>query len=155
MISFGRGVRLMSEEYYIRELQPFGISTPRAFRSLCRAICCPMILMGRVGFVDPAVFQVCIKNLSMPGSKDFKAPNSIMQTSKKRPYLRSKVNPHEVKRNWKFVVRQILDARRLNGLSTPPADRAAIRTAAAELARFVLTMIPSGEQEHANGTQEG
>jgi hypothetical protein len=153
VISFGRGVRLMSEEYYIRELRPFGITGARSFRSLCRAICCPVILMGRVGFVDPAVFQVCIKHLSMPGSKDFKAPNSIMQTSKKRPYLRSRVEPREVRRNWKMVVRAIIDARRMHGLQTPPADRAAIRSAAAELTRFVLTMIPSGEQEQANGTQ--
>ena len=153
VISFGRGVRLMSEEYYIRELRPFGISTARAFRSLCRAICCPVILMGRVGFVDPAVFQVCMKNLSVPGSKDFKAPNSVMQTSKKRPYLRSRVDPREVRRNWKLVVKSIIDARRMHGLSTPPAERAAIRSAAAELTRFVLTMIPSGEQEQANGTQ--
>jgi hypothetical protein len=76
-----------------------------------------------------------------------------MQTSKKRPYLRSRVDPREVRRNWKLVVKSIIDARRMHGLSTPPAERAAIRSAAAELTRFVLTMIPSGEQEQANGTQ--
>ena len=141
----------MSEEYYIRELRPFGIATPRTFRALCRAICCPVIIMGRVAFVDPAVFQVCMKHLSIPGSKDFTAPNSGIQTCRKRPYLRNKITPTEVKRNWKFVVRTILDARRMNGLQTPAANRAAIRSAAAELSRFVLTMIPSGEQERKNG----
>ena len=103
----------MSEEYYIRELRPFGIATPRTFRALCRAICCPVIIMGRVAFVDPAVFQVCMKHLSIPGSKDFTAPNSGIQTCRKRPYLRNKITPTEVKRNWKFVVRTILDARQV------------------------------------------
>ena len=152
VISFGRGVRLMSEEYYIRELRPFGITSNRAFRSLCRCICCPVIFFGRVGFVDPAVFQVCIKNLSLPGNKDFCATNSYLRRSAlPSNHYRTQIDPREVKRNWKLVVRAILDARRMHGLSTPPADRAAIRSAAAELTRFVLTLIPSGEQEQANG----
>ena len=152
VISFGRGVRLMSEEYYIRELRPFGITGNRAFRSLCRCICCPVIFFGRVGFVDPAVFQICIKNLSLPGNKDFCASNSYLRRSGlQSSHYRVDVSPQEVKRNWKRVVRAILDARKMHGLSTPPADRAAIRSAAAELTRFVLTMIPSGEQERKHG----
>ena len=152
VISFGRGVRLMSEEYYIRELKAFGITGPRSFRSLCRCICCPVIFFGRVGFVDPAVFQVCIKNLSMPGNKDFCATNSYLRRSVNTcDSYRIHVQPQEIERNWKRVVRSIIDARRMHGLQTPPADRAAIRSAAAELTRFVLTMIPAGEQEQANG----
>ena len=51
VISFGRGVRLMSEAYYIQELRAFGIDKPRAFRALCRAICCPVVVFGRmIGF---------------------------------------------------------------------------------------------------------
>ena len=152
VISFGRGVRLMSEEYYIRELRPFGITGNRAFRSLCRCICCPVIFFGRVGFVDPAVFQVCIKNLSLPGNKDFCATNSYLRRSGlQSSHYRVNVNPREVNRNWKLVVRSILDTRRMHGLETPEADRAAIRSAAAELTRFVLTLIPSGKQEQADG----
>jgi hypothetical protein len=152
VISFGRGVRLMSEEYYINELRPFGINQARGFRSLCRAICCPLVFFGRVGFVDPATFQICMKNLSMPGKRDFCATNSYMRkTAKKNQKYRTRVNPAEIEQNWERVVRAILDSRRIRGLDTPPAQKAAIRTAAAELARFVLTMIPSREQEQARG----
>ena len=56
-----------------------------------------------------------------------------------------------IEQNWERVVRAILDARRIRGLDTPPAQKAAIRSAAAELSRFVLTMIPSREQEQARG----
>ena len=151
-ISFGKGVRLMSEEYYIQELAPFGITQARAFRSLCRSICCPIIVLGHTAFVDPAVFQICIKNLSMPGSKDFLGPRSYFKKSLSRNYLRNKVNPRDLERNWARVVRAILDSRRLVGLHTPEAERTAIRSAAAELTRFVLTMIPASEQ--SNGKVE-
>lgn len=147
VISFGKGVRLMSEEYYIRELSPFGISQARAFRALCRSICCPIIVFGRTAFVDPAVFQVCIKHLSLPGNLDFLGPNSSIKKDRKtRPRLRTKVDPKEVQENWSHVIRAILDSRRLVGLHTPETEKAAIRSAAAELTRFVLTMIPSAEQ---------
>jgi hypothetical protein len=150
-ISFGKGVRLMSEEYYIQELAPFGITQARAFRSLCRSICCPIIFMGRNAFVDPAVFQICIKNLSMPGNDDFLGPNSAIKKDKKtRPHLRTRVSPEEIKENWSYVIRAILDARRLVGLHTPEAERTAIRSAAAELTRFVLTMIPASEQSNGD-----
>lgn len=155
VISFGRGVRLMSEAYYIQELRAFGIDKPRAFRALCRAICCPVVVFGRTGFVDPAVFQVCMKNLSIPGSFDFSAPNSNAKMDpKKRPYVRKQVPAKEVRRNWRLVVRAIVDSRRMVGLHSPPAEKAAIKSAAAELTRFVLTMIPSGEQEHTDGAQD-
>lgn len=158
VISFGKGVRLMSEEYYIRELAPFGINTQRRFRCLCRSICCPLIFMGRGAFVDPAIFQVCMKHLSLPGSKDFIMPDSNIKSAnvvKKRHRYRSRVDPDHVLKNWKETVRAIVDCRKIRGLDTPPAQRAAIRTAAAELARFVLTMIPSGEQEQADeGSKE-
>lgn len=155
VISFGRGVRLMSEEYYIRELRPYGINTNRAFRSLCRSICCPLILIGRVGFVDPAIFQICMKNLSMPGNKDFVAPNSYIKLYvKKRTQYRNKVEPREIRKNWRSVVRAIMDSRRIRGLSVQEADRAAIRTAADELTRFVLRMIPSHKRGHDDGKAE-
>lgn len=152
VISFGKGVRLMSEEYYMKELRPFGLGTRRAFRSLCRCIGAPIILIGTTGFVDPSVFQVCIKNLSLPGSGDFLFPNSSQKASGQKN-IRRMVAPLELRRNWKRVVQAILDGRRMAGLHTPPAQRAAIRSAAAELSRFVLTMIPSAEQEQERGTQ--
>jgi hypothetical protein len=157
VISFGRGVRLMSEEYYIKELAPFGINTNRRFRCLCRAICCPLIFIGRHAFVDPAIFQICMKHLSMPGNKDFIAPDSYIKANadahKKRIYT-NKVDPRQIQKNWKETVRAIVDCRKIRGLDTPKITRTAIRTAAAELTRFVLTMIPSGEQEQANGEQQ-
>lgn len=136
----------MSEAYYIRELAPFGINTTRAFRALCRSICCPIIVLGKSSFVDPAVFQVCMKHLSLPGNKDFHGPNSYQKDKKRRPHFRNKVSPSEIKGNWELVVRSIVDSRRLAGLHSPEAERAAIRSAAMELTRFVLTMIPSAEQ---------
>lgn len=154
VISFGKGVRLMSEEYYIRELSPFGISQARAFRALCRSICCPIIVLGHTAFVDPAVFQVCIKHLSLPGSKDFLGPRSYFKKQLGRSYLRNKVNPRDIERNWARVIRAILDSRRLVGLHTPETEKAAIRSAAAELTRFVLTMIPSAEQTNGGTNEE-
>jgi hypothetical protein len=142
----------MSEAYYIRELTPFGIDTTRAFRALCRSICCPTIVLGRTAFVDPSVFQVCMKHLSMPGNKDFHGPNSYQKDKKNRRHFRNRVEPDEIQRNWKLVVRSILDSRRMVGLHSPPTERAAIRSAAAELTRFVLTMIPAAEQ--TNGKKE-
>lgn len=149
VISFGKGVRLMSEEYYIKELAPYGINTPRRFRCLCRAICCPIVFIGRHAFVDPAIFQICMKHLSMPGNKDFIAPDSYIKANadarKKRIYT-NRVDPRQIQKNWKETVRAIIDCRRIRGLETPAATRTSIRSAAAELTRFVLTMIPSSEQ---------
>jgi hypothetical protein len=154
VISFGKGVRLMSEEYYITELSPYGITQARGFRSLCRAICCPVIFLGRVGFVDPATFQICMKNLTLPGNKDFCATNAYLRKAQKREKIyRNKVDPDEIQKNWKIIVRAILDSRRIRGLDTPPAQRAAIRSAAEELTRFVLTMIPSHKQGRKDGSE--
>jgi hypothetical protein len=154
VISFGKGVRLMSEDYYIRELKPFGINTTRAFRALCRAICCPLVILGHTAFVDPAVFQLCIKHLSLPGNRDFLGPNSYVKTYKNRKHIVNRVNPEDLHRNWQRVVRSILDSRRLVGLQVPDADRASIRSAASELTRFVLTMVPSHLQDKPDGSKE-
>lgn len=151
IISFGKGVRLMSEEYYIAELRPFGITTTRGFRALCRAICCPTIILGTTSFVDPAVFQICMKHLSLPGRRDFMGPKSYLKVYKHRPNIKNRVDPADVERNWRTVVRMILDSRRLVGHHVPDADKVAIRSAAAELSRFVLTMIPSHQQDQPDG----
>lgn len=153
VISFGKGVRLMSEEYYIAELRPFGVTTTRGFRALCRAICCPTIILGGTSFVDPAVFQICMKHLSLPGRRDFLGPKSYVKTYKKRQNIQNRVDPAEVERNWRTVVRMILDSRRLVGHHVPDADKVAIRSAAAELSRFVLTMIPSHQQGQPDGKE--
>lgn len=154
VISFGKGVRLMSEEYYIAELRPFGITNVRAFRSMCRALCCPIVFFGRVGFVDPATFQICMKSVSMPGNKDFCATNSYLRKStKKNKLYRTKVDPKEIRDNWRYVVRAIVDSRRIRGLDTPPVQRAAIRSVAEELCKFVLTMIPSHQQGRTDGIE--
>lgn len=153
VISFGKGVRLMSEEYYIAELRPFGVTTTRGFRALCRAICCPTIILGGTSFVDPAVFQICMKHLSMPGRRDFLGPKSYVKTYKKRQNIQNRVDPAEVERNWRTVVRMILDSRRLVGHHVPDADKVAIRSAAAELSRFVLTIIPSHQQGQPDGKE--
>ena len=47
--------------------------------------------------------------------------------------------------------RAVADSRRIRGLSIQDTDRVAIRTAAEELTRFVLRMIPSHEQGMSNG----
>ncbi len=134
-------------------LRPSGVTTTRGFSALCRAICCPTIILGGTSFVDPAVFQICIKHLSMPGRRDFLGPKSYVKTYKKRQNIQNRVDPAEVERNWRTVVRMILDSRRLVGHHVPDADKVAIRSAAAELSRFVLTMIPSHTQGQADGKE--
>lgn len=146
-VSLGSGVSLVEEDHYIRALAPFGIGTRRAFRSLCRAIHCPLLICGQHGrragaarsqataLVDPFVFQLCIRALVMPGRPDFR-----LQWSSSRRRSRSDIR--HLQADWSAIARSIVDSRRAHGLSTGRELQASIRDAGFRLSVALSRSIP-------------
>lgn len=148
VISFGGGVSLMSEDYFVRAFLPFGI-TKRSFRHLCRALHVPLVHLNGMAFVDPVVFQVAIKCIARAGAPEFTLPRGTTARvlTGRSTKTRTSIPIDEVRENWEFVVRSILDARNLSSLASPAAYRDIIQGAALELARLAERHVPSGLQK--------
>ena len=68
-IGFGSGIKLLSEDWYIKE---FGTEiTKKSFRSFCRALGVPLIEIGKTTFIEMHSFQLALKAITRVGESDF------------------------------------------------------------------------------------
>ena len=94
-ISFGSGIKLLSEDWYIKE---FGSHiTKKAFRAFCRAIKVPLIEIGKSTFVEMNSFQLALKAITRVGEEDFYVSGcQSIASGKKNP---SNLDPLYVAKN--------------------------------------------------------
>ncbi len=130
-ISFGGGMRLVGEDYILRELAPLGL-TKRSLRSLFRKLSIPLIHGPRdLVLVDLISFMIAMRTVTRPGAADFALPGS-----KHRPGTRNKLPPQEMVEHIEQSVTLIEQGRKMFGIVKPGT----IRSAAGEvLARLTET----------------
>lgn len=90
-ISFGGGMRLVGEDYILRELSALGL-TKRGLRQLFRKLNVPVIhAPGDRILVDLIAFMLAMRTITRPGAPDFSLPGS-----QHRPNTRTSVSSQEI-----------------------------------------------------------
>jgi hypothetical protein len=144
-ISFGGGLRLLDEDYFIEELKGF-IRSRRGFRGLCRAIGCPLIFVDQgKAFVDPVTFQICMKSITRAGAQDFAMPGAKSKNGKRTnlPYCRVSIPPEEIRTNWRWLVGELLAGKRLAKIGTPAQVKRAMLDLTTRLAELSYSTLPT------------
>lgn len=144
-LSFGGGLRLFSEEYFIKELAPVGMST-KGFRSFCRSLKVPLIFIGDNVFVDLSSFQLAIKAITRVGQPDFFVPGC-------KPLRRNKwkgakeLDREYFEKEWENVLAELIAGRKNSGMKTPTEVTDLARRAAKRITDMALQMQASKNQE--------
>lgn len=119
-ISFGGGMRLVGEDYLIRELSALGL-TRRGFRQLCRQLNVPLIhARGDRVLVDLIAFMLAMRTITRPGAPDFSLPGS-----QHRPGTRNSLPPQEIIDNLDDTVSMLEQGRKMFGIVKPGTLRSA------------------------------
>ena len=144
-LSFGGGLKLFSEDYFIKELLPMGM-TRRGFRALCRALKVPLVHIGTTAMVDITSFQLAMKAVCRVGQEDFYVPGcDPLKKNLKRG--NKELDTAYFNREWKNVLAELLAARRMHGLATPQEVSSLARKAAKRLTEMALHVSASDLQE--------
>jgi hypothetical protein len=127
-ISFGGGMRLVGEDYIIRELAALGL-TRRGFRQLCRQLNVPLIhARGDRVLVDLIAFMLAMRTITRPGAPDFSLPGS-----QHRPGTRNSLPPQEIIDNLDETVSMLEQGRKMFGIVKPGTLRSAAGEVVARL----------------------
>jgi hypothetical protein len=147
-IGFGSGLKLLSEEWYIKEMGPE--ITKRSFRSFCRALGVPLIEIGKSTFVEMNSFQLALKAITRVGQPDFyvSGSKSIARGKAKA----SKLDPKYVADNLEPILCELLASRTLGGKSLTSETKSAARSAADRMARAGVSEL--SEQAQAKYTKK-
>ena len=140
-ISFGSGIKLLSEDWYIKE---FGTNiTKKSFRSFCRALKVPLIEMGKTTFVEMNSFQLALKAITRVGEPDFYVSGcqSIASGKKKA----SKLEDDYVAKNLEPLLCELLACKAMGGTLTRNTKKT-IQDVANRMARAGLSTLPEEMQ---------
>lgn len=144
-LSFGGGLKLFSEDYFIKELAPMGM-TRRGFRSLCRALKVPLVHIGTTAMVDLTSFQLAMKAVCRVGQNDFYVPGcEPLKKNIKRG--NKELDSSYFNREWKNVLAELLASRKMNSLTTPNEVSDLAKRAAKRLTEMALHTKVSDLQE--------
>ena len=142
-ISFGSGLRLMSEDVYIKAMG--GNMSRKGFRALCRNLLCPMIEIGDTRYVEMIRFELAMTAITRIGEEDFFAPGSRSIRNQSAKGTR-KLDPEKVLKNYEVLAAELLAAKKVNGVELTHEEKDAARTAANRMRESALHMMPSSAQ---------
>ena len=136
-IGFGSGVKLLSEDWYIKE---FGANiTKKAFRAFCRALKVPLIEIGKATYVEMNSFQLALKAITRVGEDDFFVSGcQSIASGKQKP---SKLDPDYVAKNLEPLLCELLACKAMGGLNMTTEVKKAARIAADRMARAGLSQL--------------
>jgi len=141
-IGFGAGIKLLSEDWYIKEMGPH--MKKRAFRDFCKAIRVPLIKIGPITYVEMNSFLIALKAITRIGRPDF-----YVYTNKNdyEDGNTSNLDPTYVAENLEPILCELLVARTLSGGSLTAETKTAARVAAERMARAGIAELPLDAQE--------
>ena len=142
-ISLGGGVRLLSEEWYIRAFG--GRLKTTGFRKLCKALQVPRVQIGREWFVNMAPFEMAFSYVTGLGRPDFLVPGAMsihngLSTREEAPNHCRSIQEEDLEKSFKFIVKQLLAARHMNNTRTDTQTRQAIRSATRRMTEASLQL---------------
>jgi hypothetical protein len=147
-LSFGTGVRLRSEDDFIR-LFPPGL-TRKGFRSLCRALSVPMLEVGRTRYVDTLSLLLALRSILRVGEPDFLTPGchtlrNLAQADRAR--CATRLDTSRFQRNLTSVISELVAASRINGVRLSASVSEAATKAAQRMVLAGIHHFPVSEQE--------
>jgi hypothetical protein len=149
-LSFGSGVRLISEDQFLRQFMPAGL-TRAGFRRLCRALTVPMIEIGSTRYVDMLSMLLALRSVLRVGEKDFLTPG-CQTVRDQRDACRDKSTTRKLdtkrfQQNLHITIAELVAASRINGVRLGSDLSSAATAAARRLALAGLHHYPAREQE--------
>ena len=117
-IGIGGGLRLLTEEWYIREMG----CTRNAFRKFCKALRVPRVQVGHKWYVEMTAFQLAIKHITKIGNDDFVFPA--------RGRKGSQLNIEKFKENISETIAELMATHKLQGGKITYEMRSAAKKAA-------------------------
>ena len=142
-ISFGSGIKLLSEDWYIKE---FGANiSKKAFRSFCRALKVPLIEIGKSTFVEMNSFQLALKAITRVGEPDFYVSGcSSISSGKKKA---SKLDPEYVAKNLEPLLCELMACKAIGGGNITSEVKHATQQVASRMARAGISELPEKYQK--------
>jgi len=141
-IGFGSGIKLLSEDWYIKE---FGNISKKAFRSFCKALKVPMIEVGKSSYVEMNSFQIAMKAITRVGEDNFFVSGcASVSSGKQRP---SEIDMVKVTKDLEPILCELLACKALGGLSMTAETKTAARNAADRMARAGVVALVQKEQD--------
>ena len=102
-IGIGGGLRLLTEEWYTKEMG----CTRNAFRKFCKALRVPRVQVGHKWYVEMTAFQLAIKHITKIGNDDFVFPA--------RGRKGSQLNIEDFKENISETIAELMATHKLQG----------------------------------------
>lgn len=153
LISFGGALTWYEEARYADEMK---LST-YAFRLLCQALQLPMIEVGAKRFVCLPMFKIAMWAVSRIGEPDFLVPgcDTLRRAGKTSRCVASTLDTEALKKNLEVVVKELVHARRLEGMKEDDDATDYAREAAERLVQAAVHVQPKlFYEEWSNGTHE-
>jgi hypothetical protein len=149
-LSFGSGVRLISEDQFLRQFLPAGI-TRKGFRRLCRALSVPMLEIGSSRYVDMLSMLLALRGILRVGEPDFLCPGSrtldTQKAHKRGGPTATKLDLERFQRNFHYILSELVAASRINGVRLGSELSNAATKAARRLTLACLHHYPLQEQD--------
>ena len=117
-IGIGSGLRLLTEDWYIKEMG----CTKTAFKKFCKALKVPRVQIGRKWYVEMTSFQLAIKHITKIGQEDFRFPGHGRRGSE--------LDIKHFKENISETIAELLTSHKLQGGKITFEVREAAKTAA-------------------------
>ncbi len=143
-ISFGSGVRLANEMWYVDEGFQ-GKLTRTQFRTLCKSLKVPMFCICDERYVDMHRFEVAMTAVLRIGEPNFVATTP----SSRHPPLGGvrRLDLAKFRKNFGTIIAELIAAKKTATTKTPKAVLNATRLAAERLALAGLMHLPQGLQD--------
>lgn len=141
-IGFGSGIKLLSEDWYIKEFKP--TLSKKAFRSFCRALNVPLIEIGKTKFVEMNSFQLALKAITRVGEPDFYVSGCMSISSGKRKP--SKLPVEYVAKNLEPLLCELLACKSMTGEIVTEVKKV-IKVTAERMARAGIDSLPEELQK--------
>ncbi len=151
-LSFGGALKWYEEARFADEM---GLST-HAFRLLCRSLQVPMIEIGTKRFLCLPMFKIAMWAVSRIGEPDFLVPgcDTLRRAGKTSRCVTSSLDLDQLRDDMEVVVRELVYARRLEGIAEEDDAIDYAREAAERLVQAAVHIQPQlGYKEWSRAAQ--
>jgi len=140
-LDLGQGFRLISEDYYVEEIEKAGMSI-RSFRSFCKALGVVRVQIGRTWFIEPSSFLEALRYITLIGQPDFLASGSEELRKGRTEGRAVRVDPDAFRENMPTVIAELLATRKLSGLHITAGIRDLSRRVADLIVQNAIRLQP-------------
>lgn len=134
-ISIGPYVRLYSEDHFLRELSPLGLSR-NTLRRFFQALSVPTLHLSNTRYVDAFTLSLALRAVLRIGEPDFLAPGSALSLKgRKSRRTTNALNPARLRSDLESLIFELLAAHKTRAWDIPSTQ---IADAAREAARRLI-----------------